>query len=40
MNEKKLWEILCANCENSKKCHDSCEYCDEFLEKLELLENA
>lgn len=34
-DEEVLYEELCSNCERAKACHESCEYCDEFYERLE-----
>ena len=35
--EMLLSERLCKSCPNAKKCHDECEYCDEFLDQFEVL---
>ena len=33
-----LYENLCANCPQARRCHEDCEECDYFVEKLEELE--
>ena len=35
MNYDELYEIMCANCPNAKKCHDDCTECDAFIERIE-----
>lgn len=35
---QELYENLCANCPRARLCHEECEECDYFVEKLEELE--
>ena len=35
MDEDQIYELLCSNCPRAKQCHEDCEHCDEYLEKLE-----
>ena len=35
---QELYENLCANCPQARHCHEECEECDYFVEKLEELE--
>lgn len=38
MNEKIEFEVykkMCSSCPNAKKCHEECEYCDEFVDEYE-----
>lgn len=43
MSEEELFELLyeqlCQSCPNAKKCHDECENCDEFNERLMKYDN-
>lgn len=31
--ELKIYEKMCKSCPYAKKCHEECEYCDEFLDE-------
>lgn len=31
---ERLYEQMCKNCPNAKKCHEECVECDDFLKKL------
>ena len=33
--EQLLYQRLCRGCLNEKQCHDTCEYCEEYLGELE-----
>ena len=35
MIEERLFEELCEGCYRAKKCHETCDYCDNFLKELE-----
>ncbi len=37
--EMELYQKLCSSCPNSKKCHEDCEYCDDFYANLEYESN-
>ena len=37
--EERLYEEKCVGCPNEKACHDNCEYCDDFLEELDMMED-
>lgn len=34
MNELSIYERLCEGCPSEKRCHEECEYCDEYEEAL------
>ena len=43
MKETNVWRetvynIMCTNCPDAKKCHDECTECDEFLDVVEMKE--
>ena len=35
-----LYQRMCHQCPNARKCHDDCDYCDEFLQSLDALSNV
>lgn len=35
---EQLYERLCVGCPSAKRCHESCENCDEFEEELYKIE--
>lgn len=37
--EEMIYARLCRGCPNEKRCHDDCEYCDEYLEEIEKHDN-
>ena len=37
--EELLYERLCKRCPNQRMCHDTCEYCEEYLEEEERHDN-
>lgn len=36
--EEYLYSEMCEGCPHEKECHETCEYCDEYLEELDMLE--
>ena len=34
-DEDKLYDEMCSNCTNAKRCHEECTHCEEFLNRLE-----
>ena len=30
-----VYKQMCCGCSHEKRCHDDCEYCDDYLERLE-----
>lgn len=35
--EERVYELMCANCENASYCHNACENCDEYEEEVNRL---
>ena len=33
--EYQIYQRMCSHCPNQKRCHDDCDYCDEFLETMQ-----
>ena len=36
--EERLYALLCKGCPQEKMCHDTCEYCEEYLKGEEELD--
>lgn len=32
--EMRVYQLMCAGCEYERKCHEECEHCDEYYDKL------
>ena len=38
--EMKIYQMLCSNCPNARKCHEQCETCEEYDEEIRKVEET
>lgn len=38
--EYELYKCLCRHCPNQKQCHEECEHCGEYEERIGELKNG
>lgn len=36
--EEKLYKEKCVGCPHEKECNEDCDYCDDYLEELDMME--